>query len=194
MPPFSVLHVCLGNICRSPMAERLLALRVSERAGEDAADLILSQSCGIGTWHTGQRMNGPAARELRGRGGSDSGFRARHMSREHVETADVILTATGEQVEYVAAEFPDALARTFLVRHFGRLAEAMTDDELPDSDGSPEAVYARGLAMVALADARRDTVEALELDDPWGESPEVFRRIGDEIDEALRPFVVRLLS
>jgi protein-tyrosine phosphatase len=27
MAPFTVLHVCMGNICRSPMAERLLAAR-----------------------------------------------------------------------------------------------------------------------------------------------------------------------
>jgi protein-tyrosine phosphatase len=32
VPPFTVLHVCMGNICRSPMAERLLALAVRERA------------------------------------------------------------------------------------------------------------------------------------------------------------------
>ena len=44
MPPFTVLHVCMGNICRSPMAERLLLLAVRERlarldvdpAGSDA--------------------------------------------------------------------------------------------------------------------------------------------------------------
>ncbi|HTF08869.1 MAG TPA: phosphotyrosine protein phosphatase, partial [Asanoa sp.] len=52
MPPFTVLHVCMGNICRSPMAERLLALAVQQRlsrAATGAADpraLVLSHSAG----------------------------------------------------------------------------------------------------------------------------------------------------
>ena len=36
MTPFTVLHVCTGNICRSPMAERLLARRVAAAYGADA--------------------------------------------------------------------------------------------------------------------------------------------------------------
>ncbi|MFD0787333.1 phosphotyrosine protein phosphatase, partial [Micromonospora azadirachtae] len=54
MPPFSVLHVCMGNICRSPMAERLLVLAVRDRlvrrgldpAGAD--ELVYSHSAGTG--------------------------------------------------------------------------------------------------------------------------------------------------
>ncbi|MGH6913088.1 MAG: phosphotyrosine protein phosphatase, partial [Stackebrandtia sp.] len=70
MPPFAVLHVCMGNICRSPMAERLLALRVAERVdpsateGTAADDVVFSHSCGVGSWHVGEKMNSPAAREL----------------------------------------------------------------------------------------------------------------------------------
>lgn len=194
MPPFSVLHVCMGNICRSPMAERLLMLRVAQRAGEDADDLLYSNSCGIGQWHVGERMNQPAARELRSRGGSDAGFAARHIARDLVESADLILTATSEQYEYIAETFADALPRTFLVRHFGRIIADLDPRVLPVSDGSPAAVHARGVALVALADKLRDTEPAEDLDDPWGESPAVFTRIGDEIDEALAPVVAALLS
>ncbi|HEX7744862.1 MAG TPA: phosphotyrosine protein phosphatase, partial [Micromonosporaceae bacterium] len=39
MPPFTVLHVCMGNICRSPMAERLLARAVRERLSRAAGDV-----------------------------------------------------------------------------------------------------------------------------------------------------------
>lgn len=61
MPPFTVLHVCMGNICRSPMAERLLVLAVRERlerlgvdpTGADA--LLHSHSAGTGGWHAGRR-------------------------------------------------------------------------------------------------------------------------------------------
>ena len=50
MPPFTVLHVCMGNICRSPIAERLLVKAVTDRvealvpAGGSAQDLLLSHS------------------------------------------------------------------------------------------------------------------------------------------------------
>ena len=40
MPPFAVLHVCMGNICRSPMAERLLRHAVAERVGDQVDELI----------------------------------------------------------------------------------------------------------------------------------------------------------
>ncbi|MFS8498965.1 MAG: phosphotyrosine protein phosphatase, partial [Micromonosporaceae bacterium] len=53
MPPFTVLHVCMGNICRSPMAERLLRAAVAELAGlpQDEADaLVHSHSAGTGGW------------------------------------------------------------------------------------------------------------------------------------------------
>jgi protein-tyrosine phosphatase len=194
MPPFTVLHVCMGNICRSPMAERLLALRVAQRTGDAGEDLVHSHSCGVGSWHAGQKMNPPAARELRARGGSDAGFKARQIAREHLEASDLVLTATAEQYEYIATTFPDALPRTFLIRHFGRLIAGIDADGLPDSDGSPEAVHIRGVAMVLAADARRDTADADPLDDPWGESRAVFARIGEEIDTALAPVVTTLLS
>jgi len=194
MPPFAVLHVCMGNTCRSPMAERLLALRVAQQVGRSAEDLVLSTSCAIGSWHVGEGMNPPAAHELRSRGGSEEGFRSRHMVTEHIETADLILTATGEQVEYIANEHPQGLPRTFLVRHFGAIAARVTDDELPAGDGSAQGIYRRGQALVALADKRRDTVPAERLEDPWGESPESFTRVADEIEVALEPLLARLLG
>ncbi len=193
MPPFSVLHVCLGNICRSPMAERLFALRVSERLPQGAEQPVLSTSCGIADWNTGASMDRSAARELNSRGGDDSGFRARHMASEHVESADLILTATQEQVDYIAAEYGYALDRTFLIRHFGMIVDTVTQDELPSGDASPADVYARGTALVKLADRRRDIAVPEPLDDPWRGSAAVFTRIGDEIDAALAPLVNRLL-
>jgi hypothetical protein len=52
----------MGNICRSPMAERLLALAAREVVGDKADDLIHSHSAGTGGWHAGEEMNPPAAR------------------------------------------------------------------------------------------------------------------------------------
>lgn len=49
-----VLFVCLGNICRSPMAEALFNSKVSERG---LGDHFLVDSAGTGDWHVGQKAD-----------------------------------------------------------------------------------------------------------------------------------------
>ena len=47
-----VMFVCLGNICRSPMAEAVFSHLVSKAGLEDRFEI---QSAGIGSWHVGER-------------------------------------------------------------------------------------------------------------------------------------------
>jgi protein-tyrosine phosphatase len=49
--PTGVLFVCLGNICRSPLAEGLFLHLADERG---VADRFLVDSCGTGGWHIGE--------------------------------------------------------------------------------------------------------------------------------------------
>ena len=197
MPPFSVLHVCMGNICRSPMAERLLLLAVRERVGDKADTLVYSHSAGTGGWHAGEPMNPPAARELRRRGGDDAGFAARRLLGEHVDAADLVLTATAEQVDFVVGLRPDAGPRTFVFGEFGRLLSTVDGAALPPAAPEPDAVYARGVAIVEAADMARAGVPpepADELDDPWGRGDSVFTRVAGEIDATVWPFAAVLLG
>ncbi|GAA1622980.1 arsenate reductase/protein-tyrosine-phosphatase family protein [Catellatospora bangladeshensis] len=196
MAPFTVLHVCMGNICRSPMAERLLALAVLEQAGDAATDLVLSHSAGTGGWHEGEEMNPPAARQVRSRGGSPDEFAARKLRAEHIEAADLILTATADQYDYVTALRPDAADRTFVLGEFGRLLPSVDLAALPTAARTPDAVYERGVALVAaVATARNgDPAEPKDdLDDPWGRGDQVFSRIADEIQATLTPLTTALL-
>ncbi|MFJ8829568.1 phosphotyrosine protein phosphatase [Micromonospora aurantiaca] len=202
MPPFTVLHVCMGNICRSPMAERLLLLAVRERlarldvdpAGSDA--LVHSHSAGTGGWHAGEEMNPPAARQVISRGGDTEGFAARRLRSDLIDAADLVLTATADQQEYVVALRPDASARTFVLGEFGRLLGALDRSALPPAEPTPDAVYARGTALVAAADAARQNASALptdDLDDPWGRGDQCFSRVADEIEETVQPLAAVLL-
>jgi protein-tyrosine phosphatase len=72
----SVLFVCLGNICRSPLAE--LAMRLA--AAEAGLDLHID-SAGTGDWHVG-RPPDPRARAEAARHGHDIGhYRARQVDK-----------------------------------------------------------------------------------------------------------------
>jgi protein-tyrosine-phosphatase len=83
----SILLVCTGNICRSPLAAALL-----ERAlGERAAEGIRVSSAGTGAWDGAPVSEGAYLVGLE-RGLDLSGHRARLLTRELVEQADLILT------------------------------------------------------------------------------------------------------
>jgi low molecular weight protein-tyrosine phosphatase len=197
VPPFAVLHVCMGNICRSPMAERLLRQAVRERVGDKVDELLLSQSAGTGGWHAGEPMNPPAAREVRRRGGDDTGFAARRLLGEYLDTADLILTATVEQVDYVLGLRPDAAPRTFVLGEFGRLLGEVDPAALPPVRPDRDAVHARGVALVEAADAARAGAAPRpedELDDPWGRGDSYFTRVAGEIDATVRPFAALLVG
>ena len=197
MAPFTILHVCMGNICRSPMAERLFARAVRDRAGEAGDQLVRSVSAGTGGWHEGEEMNPPAARQVRSRGGSTTGFEARKLRGDFIDEADLIFTATADQYDYVVALRPDAAGHTFVMGEFGRLLSAVDAAALPPAQGDPDSVYARGVAIVEAVNRLRGRDGPLpgdDLDDPWGRGDQTFQRIGDEIEDTTVPFAKLLLS
>lgn len=62
--PYRILFVCLGNICRSPLAEAIMRQLLAEDPASSSQ--IEVDSAGIGGWHQGQladsRMRAHAAR------------------------------------------------------------------------------------------------------------------------------------
>jgi protein-tyrosine phosphatase len=196
MAPFTVLHVCMGNICRSPMAERLLARAVRDRGGSTGDQLVRSVSAGTGGWHEGEEMNPPASRQVRSRGGSTDGFAARKLRGDFIDEADLVFTATADQYDYVVALRPEAADRTFVMGEFGRLLGSIDATTLPAPEPKPDAVYARGVAIVEAANRLRHGEAAQpgdDLDDPWGRGDQTFLRIGDEIEDTTVPFAALLL-
>ena len=195
-PPFTVLHVCMGNICRSPMAERLLRGRAAEIVGDRVDDLLHSHSVGTGGWHVGEPMQPPAARQLRRLGMDPEGHAARRLALEHIEASDLILTATVDQWEFVTSLAPDAASRVFVLGQFGRLLGQTELVDLPPVAHTPEAVHARGVALVDLVDRVRkgsDPIPQDDLADPYGMDDRFYARVADQIDATVRPLAVALL-
>jgi len=121
----TVLFVCMGNICRSPLAEAALRAE-AERAGVD----VEVDSAGTGGWHAGEPPD-RRARAVATRHGVDiSSLRARPVRREDFRRFDHIIALDRENVAGLEAIRPeDASARlSLLLDHVaGREGEAVAD-------------------------------------------------------------------
>ncbi|WP_338466581.1 low molecular weight protein-tyrosine-phosphatase [Novosphingobium sp. ZN18A2] len=82
----SVLFVCLGNICRSPMAEGAL-----RKASHDAGIAIDVDSAGTGDWHIGRPPDPRAQLVAREHGIDIAGYRARQVTPHDFLRFDHIL-------------------------------------------------------------------------------------------------------
>jgi protein-tyrosine phosphatase len=81
-----VTFICTGNICRSPMAEKMFAEQLRQRGLEHA---VRVSSAGIGNWHVGSSADERAARVLRAHGYSTD-HRAAQVDDDHL-TADLVI-------------------------------------------------------------------------------------------------------
>src|SRR5271165_7308173 len=86
--PYRVCLVCLGNICRSPMAETVLRAELAA-AGLDGA--VVVDSAGTGDWHVGDAMNSGARAALASRGFDGSTHRARQIEPSWLARRDLVL-------------------------------------------------------------------------------------------------------
>ena len=171
--PFTVLFVCVGNLCRSPLAERLLRARLQERLGDLSAAVIV-ESAGTRAV-VREPMDDMAAQELARLGFSNDHFRAHRLSAQMLTEADLVLTATKELRSRVLEDVPAALRRTFTIREFAALVDGVQVD-------SPK-------SLVADAAQRRSSAQLQEYDvpDPIGLGAAAHRVSADLIDASLTP-------
>jgi len=87
-----VLFVCLGNICRSPIAEGIFRKRVRELGLEERLE---ADSAATGPWHVGEPMDPRAAAVLK-KHGAYFDHVARQVAPEDFERFDLILAADRE--------------------------------------------------------------------------------------------------
>ncbi|MET0892437.1 MAG: low molecular weight protein-tyrosine-phosphatase [Pseudoxanthomonas sp.] len=98
-----LLMVCLGNICRSPLAEGALAARI---AASHLAGRVQVDSAGTGHWHAGQPPDPRAIACARGHGVDISGQRARQLLDSDYVEFDWLLCADPQNLRDVLARAP----------------------------------------------------------------------------------------
>lgn len=97
----SILFLCLGNICRSPLAEG--AARAAFAA---SAVPIMVDSAGTGDWHVGRPPDPRAPAAARAQGVEIGGLRARQITSADFDRFDLILAADHGNLRDIAALAP----------------------------------------------------------------------------------------
>jgi protein-tyrosine phosphatase len=135
--PYRICVVCLGNICRSPMGERVLAAEVTE-AG--LAGHVVVESAGTGDWHIGEAMDYRARAELARRGHDGDGHEARQIQPDWLDDYDLLLAMDRSNLaglRAMASGRPELAGRIALLRAFD--PDAPHGAEVPDPYyGGPE--------------------------------------------------------
>lgn len=149
----SVLFLCLGNICRSPLAEG------AARAAFAAAELWVElDSAGTGDWHLGRSPDRRAQAIAKAHGIDISGLVARQLEREDYARFDLILAADHENLADLKAMAPDnSRAKLGLMLDMvpGREGEAVADPYYGEADGFARCWADVSAVAAALVTAQR---------------------------------------
>lgn len=142
--PYRVAVICLGNICRSPMADVVLNDRL-ERAGlQDRVEVV---SAGTGGWHVGGPMDRRAAAVLTTHGYDASRHRAQQFGPDWFDHMDLVLAMDTDNYADITAQGPHGTVRMF--RDFDPLVTGPDDDrDVPDPYYGGDEGFDRVLAMV----------------------------------------------
>src|SRR5512136_1125372 len=130
----TILFVCTGNVCRSPMAEGIFHQATQERRG---AYQVLSAGLGAAEGQPPSPFAVQAVKEL---GIDISGMRSRTLTPELVQQADYIFGMTHNHVDTVMLLHPQAAERTFLLRDFDETLDLFEKD-ISDPIGGSYDVY-----------------------------------------------------
>jgi protein-tyrosine phosphatase len=184
--PVRILTVCTGNICRSPVAERLL------QAG---LDQVLPGGFEVRSAGTRAMVGDPvqplSADIIRTYGGTAQDFVSRQLTQKILRETDIVLTMTSKHRGEVLQLDASLLKRTFTIREFARMLEALEERDTSGDPGekAPDAgTLWRGLSArlasvrhLALAGDAADN----EVVDPYRRGPEVYHQMEDELAPAI---------
>jgi protein-tyrosine phosphatase len=146
MAKHRLLFVCLGNICRSPMAEGVFR-RVAEEEG--LIDRFEIDSAGLGDWHIGQAPDHRAQKAARSRGVDISDQSARQVVDEDFDRFDLLLVMDRSNYAELKARAPhEARAK---IRPFLDFAPHVGTKDVPDPFFGGAEGFDRALDLIEAA-------------------------------------------
>ncbi|BCW72586.1 low molecular weight phosphatase family protein [Arthrobacter sp. NicSoilB8] len=196
--PVRILTVCTGNICRSPVAERLL------QAGLDQVQSGAFEVRSAGTRAmVGDPIQPLSADIIKTYGGTPDGFAARQLTPKILRESDLVLAMTAKHRGEVMQMDASLLKRTFTIREFARMLKILeqreADATAPPAVTSPvksptpspasdiPAFWrelpgrAASVRHLALAPDASDN----DVVDPYRRGPEFYEQMEDELAPAI---------
>lgn len=184
--PVRILTVCTGNICRSPVAERLL------QAGLDQVHPGAFEVRSAGTRAlVGEPIQPLSADIIRTYGGTAEDFAARLLSPKILKESDLVLAMTAQHRGSVMQMDASLLKRTFTIREFARMLQVLEQRDAPSPADDLAAFWqalpsrAASVRHLALAADASDN----DIVDPYRRGPEVY----DQMEDELAPAVLGIL-
>jgi len=129
--------VCVGNICRSPMAEALLKSTLSTRP-----NVYQVSSAGIGAL-VGHPADNKAKQLMIEKGIDISGHRADQLNEDMIRKADIILVMESAHKQAIEAKQPSAKGKVFRLGEWG-------DFDIPDPYQRDSIVFESVLRLIDL--------------------------------------------
>jgi len=144
-----LLFVCLGNICRSPTAEAVMARLVADAGLEREIEL---DSAGTGAWHVGSPPDERATSAAAARGVAVRGV-ARQVALADFDAFDLLLAMDGENHRALRALAPhaEAAAKVRLLREFDAASAGAASLDVPDPYYGGPGGFDRVLDLVEAA-------------------------------------------
>lgn len=172
-PPFEILILCTGNICRSPAVEYLLsaALDDSVRVSSAGTHAVV-----------GAPVDAQMAAQLPM---TCSGFSARQLDAATLRSAGLILGLAREHRARAVDILPAAVRRTFTLREFARIL-SLPGEFTPGGSAADFFTEAVPRAAALRPLARASSADADDIADPYRESDQVFAECFTEIDSAVQ--------
>src|SRR3954464_13689943 len=162
--PHRVLFICLGHICRSPIAEVVLRKLIDEAGLHDR---ITVESAATGDWHVGEPAHPSTLDVLRDRGYDGSAHRARKFARERFDDYDLLVAMDRMNVKALQqlARKPEDVDKIELLRAYDETSVTHGDLDVPDPYGAPYDAFNEVFEVVlascrALLDEIRRTINA----------------------------------
>jgi len=188
--PAAILAVCTGNLCRSPVVERLFRLGFTTRWSTAASALPVASA---GTQAAlGHRIPESLTSRLRTVGADASPFTPRQVPPEMLAAAELVIALTRAHRAAVVELHPRAVRYTFTLRELARLAAS-----LPPGDRAPLEPIARLRVFVTAAAGARgahgpgDPTDD-DVPDPYGGNDARYGKAFDSLHEATSSILTAL--